>query len=181
MEGRAASRWRCGLSAVALLLVALPVEAHPVPFSFLDLQRTATGLEASLILHDFDLAHDLGIEPADRLRDPAFLAERASSLRALMTARLQIAADGTTLTTEWGEPEILNERQAIRFPLHFPIAAAPGKVKVTAQMFPYDPTHQTFVNIYEDGELTRQVLLNRNQTSTEHVFGTRQEIGRAHV
>jgi len=147
--------------------------AHPVPFSFLDIQKTASGLEASLIIHDFDLAHDLGIEPPEKLQDVAFLAERSASIRALLSARLQILGDGMPLNPSWGEPEVLPERQSVRFPLGFD-SAVPGSLTITAKMFPYDPQHQTFVNVYEDGDLTRQVLLNNTQNHTEHVFGTRQ-------
>jgi len=160
-------------SCLLVLAIARGASAHPVPFSFLDLQRTASGIEASLILHDFDLAHDLGITPPERLHDPSFLAERAASIRALLTARLQIFGDGKALTPEWGDPEVLVDRQAVRFQLRFP-GAAPGIIGISAAIFPYDPMHQTFVNIYEDGELTRQIILNRFESRTDHVFGTRQ-------
>jgi len=158
---------------LAFVLVQ-PAAAHPVPFSFLDFQRTPAGIEASLILHDFDLAHDLGITSVERLHDPAFLSERFASIRALLNARLKIVADGKALSPEWGEPEVLNDRQAIRFALHFPDISGPGTISISATLFPYDPNHQTFVNIYEDGELTRQVILNRLESHMDHVFGTRQ-------
>jgi hydrogenase/urease accessory protein HupE len=158
---------------LALMLVQ-PAAAHPVPFSFLDLQLTPMGLEASLILHDFDLAHDLGIAPADRLHDPAFLLERSQSIRALLVSRLHIEADGKALSPEWDMPEVLADRQAIRFNLRFPGVPRPGSIAISGRLFPYDPNHQTFVNIYEDGELTRQVILNRFENRMDHVFGTRQ-------
>jgi len=163
-------------SSVCLLLFALiqPAAAHPVPFSFLDFQVSSTGIGASLILHDFDLAHDLGITSVERLRDPVFLAERKASIQALLSARLKIAADGNPLEPEWAEPEILAERQAIRFVLRFAKVSPPGRISISALLFPYDPNHQTFVNIYEDGELTRQVILNRLENRTDHVLGTRQ-------
>jgi hydrogenase/urease accessory protein HupE len=157
-----------------LFLLAQPASAHPVPFSFLDFQRSKTGLEASLILHDFDLAHELGITSLERFRDPVFLAERAGAIRALLTARLKITTDGKDASPQWGEPEVLADRQAIRFALRFPDVSTPGTISISGLLFPYDPTHQTFVNIYEEGELTRQVLLNRFESRTDHVFGTRQ-------
>jgi hydrogenase/urease accessory protein HupE len=161
------------LCLLALVLVQ-PATAHPVPFSFLDFQLKSTGIEASLILHDFDLAHDLGIASVERFRDRAFLAERAASIRALLNARLKITADGKGMDPEWGEPEVLAGRQAIRFALRFPEVSTPGTISISGLLFPYDPNHQTFVNIYEDGELTRQVILNRFESRTDHVFGTRQ-------
>jgi hydrogenase/urease accessory protein HupE len=163
--------------SVALLLVCVlprPVSAHPVPFSFLDLHLSAKGLEASLVLHDFDLAHDLGISPPERLRDPLFVAERAPSIRALLESRVRILVDGAEMKPQWGDPEVLAERQSVRVLLGFPVTSMPGTVGISTVMFPYDPVHQTFVNFYEDGEITRQVILNRYENRVDHVAGTRQ-------
>jgi hydrogenase/urease accessory protein HupE len=41
-------------------------------------------------------------------------------------------------------------------------------------MFPYDPVHQTFVNIYEANDLTSQTILDRNHPTTEYFTGSRQ-------
>src|SRR5262245_39137236 len=89
---------------ICLLVIVLTqsASAHPVPFSFLDLYVTPSGMEASLVLHDFDVAHDLGITPVERLHDEVFLAERASSIQALLADRLQIFADGKALKPDWG-------------------------------------------------------------------------------
>src|SRR5207302_1458145 len=43
-----------------------------------------------------------------------------------------------------------------------------------ALMFPYDPAHQTFVNVYEGGSLTSQAILDRGRTRFEYFAGTRQ-------
>ena len=68
----------------AVLLAALAgvrgAEAHPVPFSYLDLRLKAGVLEGSVTLHVFDLAHDLDIQPAERLLDPAFAVECATAV-----------------------------------------------------------------------------------------------------
>src|SRR5205807_5489185 len=51
---------------------------------------------------------------------------------------------------------------------------AAGTVAVQAVMFPYDPAHQTFVNVYEGGSLTSQAILDRGRTRFEYFAGTRQ-------
>jgi len=158
-----------GLSALSQIATA-----HPVPFSFLDVYLTPTGIQASLVLHDFDVAHELGISPPERLRDPALLAERLASIRALVAERLHIVADGKELTPQWGMPEVLAERQAVRVSMQLQ-GVTPLRLGISALMFPYDPMHQTFVNIYENGEITRQVILNRSQQQTEYLAGTRQD------
>jgi hydrogenase/urease accessory protein HupE len=158
-----------------LLFALVPVaSAHPVPFSFLDIYVSSARLEASLVLHDFDVAHDLGIVPVERLHDSSFLKERSDSIQALVTTRLQISADGNALVPEFGMLEMLRDREAVRVPMLFQGTSPSRTLAISASMFPYDPTHQTFVNIYEDGRLTRQVLLNRFQNRVEHVIGTRQ-------
>ena len=167
-------KWALSLCLVALALIQ-PAAAHPVPFSFLDFHLNSSGIEASLILHDFDLAHDLGV-PVGRFRDRTFLMERAASIGALLNKRLKIVVDGKSLTPEWAEPEVLADREAIRFSLRFPGTVAPGTISISGLLFPYDPNHQTFVNIYEDGELTRQVILHRFESRMSHVFGTRQSV-----
>ena len=156
-----------------IFALAQTASAHPVPFSFLDIYLTASGMEATLVLHDFDVAHDLGISPPERLHDPALLLEQTKSIEALVTERVQIIVDGKTLTAQWGTPELLAERQAVRISMQA-FGVAPSRLGIAASMFPYDPMHQTFVNIYEDGEITRQVILNRSEQRMEHVTGTRQ-------
>jgi hydrogenase/urease accessory protein HupE len=41
-------------------------------------------------------------------------------------------------------------------------------------MFPYDPAHQTFVNVYERGTLQSQAILERDHAAMEYFAGTRQ-------
>ena len=52
---------------------------------------------------------------------------------------------------------------------------APGTVSVAAALFPYDPDHQTFLNIYEGDALT-QAILDRGRTRFEYFAGTRQGV-----
>lgn len=46
----------------------------------------------------------------------------------------------------------------------------PGALAVLTKMFPYDPIHQTFVNIYEDDRLRQQLIFNAD--SREYVYYT---------
>src|ERR1700681_3661476 len=91
---------------LALMLPARPAAAHPVPFSYLDLQLRNGSIDVSLTVHIFDLAHDLQITPIERLLDPAFIAEREAAIRALFGPRMEFKADGRVLSPEWLKPEI---------------------------------------------------------------------------
>src|ERR1043165_384660 len=111
-------KWPLSLCLVALALIP-PAAAHPVPFSFLDFHLKRSGIEASLILHDLDVAHDLGVS-VGRFRDRAFLLTRKASIIALLNERLKIVVDGKILRPQWGEPELLTDREAIRLNLLLP-------------------------------------------------------------
>ena len=60
------------LTATAMLLATPPASAHPAPFSDVDL-RLADGLTGRLVVHDLDLAHDLGLAAPEPLMDAAEL------------------------------------------------------------------------------------------------------------
>jgi hydrogenase/urease accessory protein HupE len=156
-----------------LATVAAPASAHPVPFSFLDLQLTAHGMEASLVIHDFDLAHKLGVPEAERFLNPSFLADRAASICSLLSDRLELSADGSPLKPQCDVPEVLHSRESVRFLLRYPsYRSKPAHLAIHATLFPYDPLHQTFVNIYEDGELKRQMILGYSKKEAEYFTGS---------
>src|SRR5215831_102515 len=135
--------FRRSLLVLSLLTFAHVASAHPVPFSYLDVQLQKTSIDVSLVAHIFDLAHDLQVTPVDRLLDPAVVAEREAAIRAMLAPRLQLSADGRALIPEWGDTEILRDRQSLRFHLHYATASPAGMVAIDTVMFPYDPMHQT--------------------------------------
>ncbi|MGH9201224.1 MAG: HupE/UreJ family protein, partial [Vicinamibacterales bacterium] len=162
--------------AFAFIFLPTIVAAHPAPFSYLDVRLGATGAECSLVLHDFDVAHDLGIDPPEALRDPHVAAKYRDPLTRLMESRLSIALDGARPPLEWSGIETLPDRQSVR--LTFRVGATrPGSVQVTAVLFPYDPVHQTFVNVYEDGHLRHQAILDGARRSLDYYAGSWQGIG----
>src|ERR1700732_2638252 len=142
----------------ALLLgVAAPAAAHPVPFSYLDILIDPDGVNVTLVVHVFDAAHELGVDPPERLLDPSVLVLHGDELIALLRSRLQIAAGGRTLTAgAWSAPEPLPDRQSVRLSARSQTGGLPGALTVTAALFPYNHVHQTFLNFYEGGALTSQ-------------------------
>src|SRR4030095_13827240 len=59
-----------------------------------------------------------------------------------------------------------------------PASAKPGVISVSTVMFPYDPMHQTFINVYEGSEEApaSQVILDVNHPQAEYCAGTRQGV-----
>jgi hydrogenase/urease accessory protein HupE len=164
------------LVTLALLGVAcLPVDAHPVPFSYIDVRLHATAIELTIVAHTFDLANDLKIQPPDRLLVPDTLATQRSAFERLLEGRVKVAADGEVLhSSPWSPPEALPDRQSIRFRARYAQNRPAGRIDVVTRMFPYDPQHRTFLNVYENGALTAQVILDKDRTAFEYFAGTRQ-------
>jgi hydrogenase/urease accessory protein HupE len=162
---------------VAVLGMAAPALAHPAPFSFVDIRIGPDSIGITVVVHVFDAAHDLGIQPPERLLDPAILEPEAKRLWALLRERLHAAADRRPLALDaWPNVEPLPDRQAVRLRIERAISRTPGVLEVSANLFPYDPVHQTFLNIYEGDALTSQAILSQGRTEFEYFAGSRQGI-----
>jgi hypothetical protein len=156
------------------LAVALPASAHPAPFSYLDARLSASEVAGTLVLHDFDVAHELGLSVPDALLDPATLQRHAGSITSLVESRLRMTADGRDVRWEITGIRALPERTAIEVAYRVPLTSPVGHLTIRAALFPYDPTHQTFVNVYERDVLTRQEVLSATRPSDEYYTGGRQ-------
>jgi hypothetical protein len=162
-------------AAVALLclLVGRDAAAHPAPFSYLDLHLDAGGVTGTLVVHDLDAAHDLKVASADSLLDPAVANGYREALVALLSPRLGLVFDGQPVTVTWGALDVVPDRQSLR--LAFTVSGArPGRVGIRAYMFPHDPIHQTFVNIYEDTALRHQAILDATRQTADYYSGSVQ-------
>src|SRR4051812_1754833 len=172
--------WRRSLAPlIAMLVYAAPAAAHPVPFSYLDLRLGADGVSGTLTIHVFDAAHELAIDPPERLLDPPAAAARASALQALLASRLSMEAGTEPLQIAWGPIEVLSDNQSLRLPFTAGPGSDRGQTRVrppilglNVALFPYDPKHQTFVNVYEDAALKQQVILDASRTSFEYFSGS---------
>jgi hydrogenase/urease accessory protein HupE len=170
---------RCALVGLGMVLVgmAVPVSAHPVPFSFVDVHVRPDAIEVSVIAHVFDVAHDLDVQPPERLLESAVLSSYAEAIATMIKTRLQLSGDGRLLTNGiWSSAEALAERQSIQIRGRFNLGAPIGRVAVATLMFPYDPVHQTFVNFYEGDHLGTQAILDRSRTDIEFFAGTRRGV-----
>ena len=166
-----ALRW--WLATLGILFFSAPAAAHPAPFSYLDLHLASDGFTGTLVVHDLDAAHDLGVADADSLLDPATAARYRDALGALMVPRLSLALDGQSAAVTWGAIEVVPERQSLK--LSFTVTdRRPAHIAIHAYVFPYDPIHQTFINIYEDDALRQQLILDANHQDAEYYSGTTQ-------
>jgi hydrogenase/urease accessory protein HupE len=154
-------------------LFASAAAAHPVPFSYLDLRLQPGAIEGSLVVHVFDAAHDLNVSVPEKLLERDGANAYAKPLADLLASRFSVAADGRVLTPTWLGLETIPDRQSLRLKMTYPLASAPGTITVSARMFPYDPQHQTFLNVY-DGEALTQMIMDRAHDRVDYFAGTRQ-------
>ena len=132
-----------------------------------------TAIEGTLVLHDFDVAHELNAAP-ETLLDPATLQRHASAITAFVLERLRMNADGRDLTWEIAGIRAAPERTAVEIAYRVPHGTMVGHLTIRAALFPYDPNHQTFVNVYEEGVLKHQEVLGGAHTTCEYYTGGRQ-------
>lgn len=165
---------RCGLAlAAAWLAMATTLRAHPVPFSFLDVRLAPHALEATLVVHITDVAHELGVASSERLLDSIEVGSRSADLARLVAGRLRLTVNGTFIESLWTGATPLPERQSIRLTLRQPLDGSADTLTIEGRLFPYDANHKTFVNVYE-GEGLTQAIMDRERIRFDYFAGTRQ-------
>ena len=161
------------LIVLGSLIFSRTAAAHPAPFSYLDLRLSASGNTGTLVVHDLDAAHDLGIKEGGTLLDPAVAARHRDALVALLSPRIVLLFDGEPAQIRWGAIDVVPERQSLR--LAFTVdGRVPGHTVIQAYIFPYDPIHQTFVNLYENDALTLQAILDASRQRVDYYAGSTQ-------
>jgi hypothetical protein len=160
------------LALLLALLLAAPAGAHPVPFSYLDLRLGGQGLSGTLTVHQYDLAHEFALPDATMAQDARFLESRRPSIEALFEGRTHLS--GTQpLRLAWTGIAPLPERDAVRLTFRVP-GPVGGKLTYSGGLFPYDPKHQTFVNIYDQGRLEEQWITNAASAPRVYYRGNAQ-------
>jgi hydrogenase/urease accessory protein HupE len=157
--------------------MSVPAYGHPVPFSYVDVRVERAALDVTVVAHVIDVAHDLKIDPPERLLETGQLNLAADGVVSLIRGRLTISADARPLgDIRWSPPESLPDRQSIRLRGRYEPMSSFGRLDVGTLMFPYDPQHKTFLNIYEGGSITAQAILDRQRSGFEYFSGSRQGI-----
>lgn len=161
----------------ALLWLPAPTFAHNAPFSALALRVGESGIDADFQASTKDFVPDLSnVKPADLLQ-PAVLAAQRDKLGAVLNARLDVRGDGKKLPGELRALEPIPDRSDVMLHLHYAWRQPPTALQLHGQLFPYDARHKTFVNIYQDGHLKRQGILDKDLRDLDYRLGSRQSIG----
>jgi hydrogenase/urease accessory protein HupE len=159
------------LVLLTVLGLARPAWSHPAPFSYLDIVFKNGAIEGTLVVHVIDVAHELGVQP-EQVMDPAFVAAQQKRIGDILAPRLDLEGN-QRLTIEWLGAEVMREEQAVKFRYRIPNADF-GSLSMDTNLFPYDPLHQTFINVYEEGQLRQQAIFNAESTARVYYRGTTQ-------
>jgi HupE/UreJ protein len=165
-------RVRCVLAALALLSWGADVSAHPAPFSYLDIVFRGGAIEGSLTVHIIDVAHELGISPPETLLDESVIERERQRIGGILAPRIMLRSDHR-LTVQWQSVQLMREELALRLKYRIP-NEQPGALTVDTHLFPYDPIHQTFVNIYEDRDGPYQLIFSASSHEHTYYRGTAQ-------
>jgi hypothetical protein len=172
---KAWARWLQGVVLLVVLPViflgAAPALAHPAPFSYLDINLHDGVADGTLTMHVLDPTHELGVTPAERLYAPGVLAARVKEIEADLDKGLFLRSGDQRLKLEWNGFLAIPDQSQIRLSYHIADVSA-GKLSARTDLFPYDKQHQTFVNLYLDGELRQQWIFGRGAPERTYYFGT---------
>ena len=155
----------------ALLLSALlatPAAAHPVPYSYVDLELADSGLTGKVTVHDADAAFVLGLANPELLRDPAQARAKFGRLSAWLVPHIDLPP-GEAIQWQSIAPASDDEALILRFRVEGP---PPARFPFRAHLFDHDPQHQTFVNVYESGHLRQQWIFGPDSEAKTYYRGT---------
>jgi hydrogenase/urease accessory protein HupE len=148
--------------------------AHSEPYSHLDIRLEPDRAHGKVLAHMVDLAHEGGLEKPERLLDPAFAGQNLAILHQVLDSHVQVKINGEPVRFEWQSFQIVANRRSLSFDWTAPLSRSAGKVEVASPLFPYDPPHETYLNIYENGEIRLQDLLDKSHRSATYYSGSIQ-------
>jgi hypothetical protein len=159
------------LTIAGLSLAVRDLAAHPLQFSFVDLSATAGRLDAAITVHAFDAAHDLGLASEDVVFEAGFAARDGARLMMLVLARLAIRADDQPIHLTPIDATVVPDQRAVVMRFETALARPLSRAHVSGVLFPYDPLHQTFVRLFQDGAITQQEILTASRPAATFVAG----------
>ncbi len=157
----------------AVLLSAVPASAHPTPFSYVDIRVHGGHVTLTLSAHIVDAAHELDVQAPESLLTVPLPQPAATAFARTLLSRLRLQIDGTSVSCAVpGQPERLDQTQTLRWSIPCADTTAGRALSVDGPLFPYDPEHQTFVNVYVDDALVGQATLDRSHSRASLAIAT---------
>jgi hydrogenase/urease accessory protein HupE len=160
------------MAAIAAGAGAPSADAHTQPYSSVDLRIGAAGLEGVVTAHLADVARETGLSRPAALLDPAARASVGKTFEELLARRMSVLADGKAVAIDWSaSAEVSAERESITLRGSAAWPRRPGRLDFRCALFPSDPQHETYVNVYENGVLKQQELFRAGHAASVHFLG----------
>jgi hydrogenase/urease accessory protein HupE len=162
--------------ATAICVFAMPrtAAAHSQPYSYLDLRLEDRAFGGRVAAHVIDIAHEAGLPAPDSLLDSSFVRKHLSVIERVFAERLGLSADGRAVAPRWTHLEIDDDRNLVA--LEWTAKARPSRLEICGPMFRWEAVHETYLNVYEGGQLRRQDLLDATHLVTRYDSGARQSV-----
>jgi hydrogenase/urease accessory protein HupE len=161
---------RCWAALLLTLLGAAPASAHPVPFSYLDVEVSDEAVEGHLRAHLTDLAPVVGLTDPEALLQPGAIETHRAALQRYIASRIDYA-DNAFARAEWGAISVVDDNEALEFTYRIP-GEPKAALEIDTDLFPRDPSHQTFVNVYEAGDIRQQFIFSASSEPKTYYRGT---------
>jgi len=157
-----------GVVMLALLLLSSsPALAHDQSFSYADVRWNKDRLEIVLSVHRDDAAPALGIADPTSLTRPEVLERYRGRLAQILLSQFHARSGGHEIALVPAGATVRPERHAVALRFVTPLDRPLGALTIEARLFPTTPQHETFLNVYESGRLTRQDVLTADRPVTE--------------
>src|SRR5262249_28193312 len=155
------------VTLVALLALATVARAHDTSFSALDLDLRSDGVAMRVTLHSPDIAFLLGEPAAPENTDAGRWLGAARRLAALLATRTELIADGRRLSPDCAGTTRTGDGRGLTLSYRSSWPHRPARLDVRARLLPDDPQHETFLNVFADGRVIRQEVLDaRHEQAT---------------
>jgi len=104
---------------------------------------------------------------------PAETAHQRDEMAAFLAERFILSADGKPLPLDMRavEPGRGTNKTDVRLRLHADWQAVPAHLSVFCRLFPDDPQHRTYLNLYEGDQLRRQVIFGHDSPALDYRTG----------
>jgi hydrogenase/urease accessory protein HupE len=148
--------------------------AHDEPYSHIDIRLEADRAHGKVMAHVIDLAHEGGLEKPELLLDSRYAEQNLATLHKVLDSHVVIKVNDEQIQPQWQSFQVVADRKSLAFDWVAPLSRAVAKVEVLGPLFPYDPPHETYLNIYDNGTIRHQNLLDKTKRSASYYSGTTQ-------
>src|SRR5262249_50924291 len=133
----------------------------------------ATGVRGEITSHIIDAAHEMPGTAPESLLVPAFVARQASAIEAALGERLQLHLDGQRAAPHWTRCAAAPSPRAGTDTFEL-AGARPAEIELRGPLHTWEVQHETYFNIYSDGAIAHQDLLDRTHASSRFATGILQ-------